>query len=172
MPAVNNVTRMLDARKIGYTAFSLPDEKLGAHETARLLNTPPELVFKTIVVTREKPGRPLLVLVPGTATVDLKKVAAAMGEKRVRLPTEREAEELTGLRAGGISPLALLKRGFRVLIDNSAQEHAEVHVSGGQRGLNIRLGVSDLARLANARFASVSAPAANRDLDGDQSATP
>ena len=70
-----------------------------------------------------------------------------------------EAEGLTGLRAGGISPLALLKKGFRVVIDRAAREHAEVHVSAGQRGMNIRLGVEDLARLTGARFADVSRPA-------------
>ena len=60
------------------------------------------------------------------------------------LPTEREAERLTGLQAGGISPLALLNRGFQVVLDESAQEHAEIYISGGQRGLDIRLPVPAL----------------------------
>jgi Cys-tRNA(Pro)/Cys-tRNA(Cys) deacylase len=87
--------------------------------------------------------------------VDLKLLAAAIGEKKVHLPTEREAEQLTGLQAGGISPLALLNKGFQVVIDSSAEEHAEIHVSGGQRGLNIRLGVKDLIKLTNARVAPI-----------------
>jgi Cys-tRNA(Pro)/Cys-tRNA(Cys) deacylase len=82
-------------------------------------------------------------------------VAAALGEKKVHLPTEREAEQLTGLQAGGISPLALLNKGFQVVIDSSAQNYPEIHVSGGQRGLNIRMGVSDLVKLTNARVASI-----------------
>jgi Cys-tRNA(Pro)/Cys-tRNA(Cys) deacylase len=158
MTAVNNVTRLLDARKIEYTAFELPAEKLGALETAHLLGVEPALVYKTIVVTRPKPGKPLLAVVPANSTVDLKRLAAALGEKKVSLPTEREAEELTGLQAGGISPLALVNRGFQVLIDSSAQDRAEIHVSGGQRGLNIRLPVADLAKLTDARFESVSRP--------------
>jgi Cys-tRNA(Pro)/Cys-tRNA(Cys) deacylase len=87
--------------------------------------------------------------------VDLKLLAAALGEKKVYLPTEREAEQLTGLQAGGISPLALLNKGFQIVIDSSAKGHAEIHVSGGQRGLNIRLGVNDLVKLTNARVASI-----------------
>lgn len=154
MTVVTNVTRLLEARKIPYTAFETPAEKLGALETARFLNVPLERVFKTIVVTREK-GKPLLVVVPGDAEVELKQLAAALGEKKVHLPTEREAEQLTGLQAGGISPLALLNKGFHVVIDSSAQTLGEIHVSGGQRGLNIRLSASDLARLTNARFANV-----------------
>ncbi len=155
MPVITNVTRLLDSHRISYTAFETPAEKLGALETARFLNIEPASVFKTIVVTRER-GKPLLVVVPGNAEVDLKLVAAALGEKKVHLPTEREAEQLTGLQAGGISPLALLNKGFQVVIDASAQAIGRIHVSGGRRGLNILLAASDLVKLTNARFAPVS----------------
>jgi Cys-tRNA(Pro)/Cys-tRNA(Cys) deacylase len=161
MTTVNNVTRFLDSRHIRYRAYDLPPEKLGARETAALLGTEAALVFKTIVVTRDKPRKPLLVVVPGDAVVDLKLVAAALEEKKVYLPTEREAEALTGLQAGGISPLALINKGFSVLLDTSAQNHPEIHVSGGQRGLNIRLAVADLVKLTNARLAPVSRPEAS-----------
>ncbi|MFL7870654.1 MAG: YbaK/EbsC family protein [Anaerolineales bacterium] len=160
MPIVNNVTRLLDSRKISYTTFELPVEKLGALETAHLLNVDPATVYKTIVVTREKSTgkKPLLVVIPGPNQVDLKALAAFLGEKKVHLPTEREAEALTGLQAGGISPLALLNKGFRVLLDSSAREKAEIHISGGQRGLNVRLPVEALIRLTNARLAKISSP--------------
>ena len=158
MTITNNVTRFLDARKVKYTAYELPAGKLGALEAALFLDLDPAIVFKTIVITRDKPKKPLLVVIPGPCAVDLKLLAAVLGEKKVYLPTEREAEQLTGLQAGGISPLALINKGFQVMIDSSAQDFGEVHVSGGQRGLNIKLPVSDLARLTNARFASVSRP--------------
>lgn len=155
MTITTNVTRLLDSKKIPYTAYETPAEKLGAIETARILNIDPVAVFKTIVVTREK-KKPLLVVVPGTSEVDLKLLAAAIGEKKVHLPTEREAEQMTGLQAGGISPLALINKGFQVVIDSSAQALGEIHVSGGQRGLNIKLPADALAKLVNARFAPVS----------------
>jgi len=152
----NNITRMLEARKIPFTAFELPAEKLGAQETARFLGVPLEQVYKTIVVTRLEKGKPILAVIPGTHEVDLKALARALGEKKVILPTEREAERLTGLQAGGISPLALIQRGFQVVIDVSARSYEAVHVSGGQRGLNIRLPVQALAELTNASFAEIS----------------
>lgn len=158
MAIVNNVTRLLDAHKVPYAAFQLPAEKLGALESARLLNVEPATVFKTIVVTREKPRKPILAVIPGPNQVDLKALAAFLGEKKVHLPTEREAEGLTGLQAGGISPLALLNKGFLVMLDDSAKELAEFHVSGGQRGLNIRLPVEAFIRLTNARMAAISHP--------------
>lgn len=156
MPIVNNITRFLDSRKVSYTAYETPAEQLGALETAEFLKVAPEVVFKTIVVTRDKPKKPLLAVIPGPNSVDLKLLAAVLGEKKVHLPTEREAEQLTGLQAGGISPLALINKGFQMVIDSAAQKHAEIHVSGGQRGVNIRLPVADLIKLTNARVASIS----------------
>jgi Cys-tRNA(Pro)/Cys-tRNA(Cys) deacylase len=97
-----------------------------------------------------------LAVIPGPNNVDLKLLAAALGEKKVHLPTERQAEQLTGLQAGGISPLALINKGFQVVIDSAAQSYDEIHISGGQRGLNIKLRVADLIKLTNARLASIS----------------
>ncbi|HZD57540.1 MAG TPA: YbaK/EbsC family protein, partial [Anaerolineales bacterium] len=74
----NNVTRMLDAKGVSYTAYELPKEKLGAEEAAEILGVPAELVYKTIVVTREGRGKPVLALVPGPGEVDLKALAKAL----------------------------------------------------------------------------------------------
>jgi Cys-tRNA(Pro)/Cys-tRNA(Cys) deacylase len=156
MLPVNNVTRFLDSQKVSYVAFKTPTEKMSARETAEFLKVPVEQVFKTIVVTRDKPKKPILAVIPGANVVDLKPLAAFLGEKKVHLPTEREAEQLTGLQAGGISPLALINKGFQVVLDSSAQSYSEIHVSGGQRGLNIKLPVADLIRLTKARIASIS----------------
>ena len=152
---VNNITRMLEAKKIPFKAYELPAEKLGAVETAQLLGVPLGSVYKTIVVLREGKGKPVLAVIPGIGEVDLKALAKALGEKKLRLPGEREAEQITGLQAGGISPLALINKGFQVVIDVTAQNQAEMHVSGGQRGLNICLPVKALVELTNARFAAV-----------------
>jgi Cys-tRNA(Pro)/Cys-tRNA(Cys) deacylase len=148
----NNITRLLDAKNIPYTAFELPAEKLGALEAAELMGVPAEQVFKTIVVKREGKGKPILAITPGALEVDLKALAKAVGEKKLTLPTEREAERLTGLQAGGISPLALIQRGFQVVIDDSAQLFDEIYISGGQRGLDIRLPVQALAALTKSSF--------------------
>ena len=155
MAIKNNVTRYLDQRKIKYQVFELPEEKLGAELTAELLGQPLELIFKTIVIKREGRGKPLLAVVPGTGAVDLKALARAVGEKKVYLTTQVEAEGLTRLQAGGISPLALLNRGFQVVLDASAQSHPAIFVSGGQRGMNIRLSAGDLIELTGALTASI-----------------
>ena len=52
-------------------------------------------------------------------------------------------------KAGSIQRVA-------VVLDSSAQQNGEIHVSGGQRGLNIKLPVADLVRLTKARLALIS----------------
>jgi Cys-tRNA(Pro)/Cys-tRNA(Cys) deacylase len=155
MTITNNVTRLLDSKHIVYEAFELPEEKLGAIETAESLGISPAIVYKTIVVIRP-PKKPLLCVIPGDQKVDLKAVAALCGEKKVSIPTQDEAELMTGLQVGGISPLALINKGFTIYIDSSAQKVDQVHVSGGQRGLNLKLRVSDLAEITQAKFVQIS----------------
>jgi Cys-tRNA(Pro)/Cys-tRNA(Cys) deacylase len=151
----NNVTRLLDNRKIKYQAHELPRGKLGAEEVARLLEVSPEIVFKTIVITRRGPGKPILAVVPGNQEVDLKALARAVGEKKVSPATQREAEKLTKLKAGGISPLALVNRGFEIVFHKSALDHKVIHISGGEQGLNIQLAGKDLVDLTRGRTALI-----------------
>ena len=151
----NNVTRLLDNRKITYEAYQLPKEKIGADEVAQLLDAPPEIVFKSIVITRRGSGKSILAVVPGNKEVNLKSLAKAVGEKKVTPSTQREAEKITRLQAGGISPLALINRGFEILIDQSALDHEFIHISGGERGLNIRLATKDLIQLTRAKTAPI-----------------
>jgi Cys-tRNA(Pro)/Cys-tRNA(Cys) deacylase len=163
MVVKNNVTRFLDSHKVIYTAFELPNQKLGAEETANLLGVPLDRVYKTIVLLRPKPGKPILALVPGNREVDLKLAAEAVGEKKLHVPTEREAEQITRLEAGGISPLALINKGFQILMDISTQKLNEIHISGGQRGLNIRLSVNDLIKITNAKVARLTIESSAND---------
>lgn len=146
---------MLDAKGIRYEALELPKEKLGALQAAEFLGVAPNLVYKSIVATCSDGGKPVLALVPGPAEIEPKFLARAVGVKKVKIATQREAEKLTGLQTGGISPLALLQKGFQVALDSSANEHAEIYVSGGQRGLNIRISTEELIKLVNARVAQI-----------------
>lgn len=155
MAKTNNVTRMLDSRKIKYQACDLPAEKLGAVEAAEILGVSPSLVYKTIVALPAASGKPILALVPGDSELDLKALASALGNKKVKVASHKQAEEITGLQTGGISPLALINKGFRVYIDRSANDHDQIYLSGGQRGLNIQIAPADLVKITNARIAAI-----------------
>lgn len=156
----NNVTRLLDARKVWYEPVEYDAATFhSADEVAALVGAPPGQVFKTIVVLRGDPAkRPLLVIVPGDREVDLKRLAAGLGEKKLRVAPQREAEAVTKLQVGGISALALVNRGFDVVLDCSAEAFGEdgIYVSGGQRGLNVRIKPADLIAITGARLLDAS----------------
>lgn len=150
--------RVLEARGIPYTARQY--DAAGAFhsgvEAARLLGVDAAAVFKTLVVLRESAPRakPLLLMIPVEAEADLKVLAKSVGEKKLRMATLREAEQLTGMRAGGISALGLRMPGFEILIDDSARALDRIHISAGVRGIDIELQVDDLVAITGARFAA------------------
>jgi Cys-tRNA(Pro)/Cys-tRNA(Cys) deacylase len=147
--------KLLDGKKIAYKAYSYPDSLRDAEEVARSLEFPPQQVFKTLVVSRPKPGKNILAMVPANRQLDLKKMAQAVGEKKIKMASQREAEALTGLQVGGISALALLNRGFDVYLDQSAGSFKEIVVSSGERGRQIELAVCDLISVTRARSADI-----------------
>jgi len=66
------------------------------------------------------------------------------------MASHRDAERITGLQVGGISPLALTQRGWQVFLDASALAQERVLVSAGKRGINLELRVDDLVRITGA----------------------
>lgn len=153
-PMKTNAMRALDGRKVPYEVFAFDDAIRSADGVAAILGVPEGEVFKTLVVLSETAGRkPMLVLVPANRELDLRRFARATGEKAVRMAPHAEAERLTGLKVGGISALALLGKGFAVYLDASATALDRLYVSGGQRGVDLRLRVADLLAVTGANVA-------------------
>jgi Cys-tRNA(Pro)/Cys-tRNA(Cys) deacylase len=118
---------------------------------ADFLGLPRRQVYKTLVVLPAD-GKPVLVMVPGSRELNLKNVAAAMGQKKVYMASHKEAEKLTGLQTGGISALALRHKNFAVFLDRPALELDAILVSAGKRGVNLELAVADLIRVTGAQI--------------------
>jgi Cys-tRNA(Pro)/Cys-tRNA(Cys) deacylase len=140
--------RFLDARRIPYTATTYHDAGRfhRAEEAAAMLGVPLSAMYKTLVVLAEAPRRkPIIVMIPSDSEVDLKLLAASLGRKRLRMATQREAEDLTGMQAGGISVLGLKRlASFEILIDERARGLEVIHISAGERGIEIALATHDL----------------------------
>ena len=147
-----NAMKLLEGKKIPYESYAYPSNLRDAQEVAAAVGWPAGQVFKTLVVPRPKPGKPILVMIPADRQLDLKKLAKGVGEKKLKMATQREAEQLTGLQVGGISALALLNRGFAIYLDESALAYDQIIISAGQRGLQIKLAVPDLVKVTRARM--------------------
>jgi Cys-tRNA(Pro)/Cys-tRNA(Cys) deacylase len=146
-----NSMRVLEVQGICYEVLSFPDTIHSAVGVAAHYGLPPAQVYKTLVVVLSQ-GKPALVLIAGDREIQLKHLAQALGEKKLRMATQKEAEAWTGLKVGGISALALCHRGFPVYIDRAATALDGIIVSAGLRGMDIRLTVPDLVRVTGAAF--------------------
>ncbi len=153
-PRKTQAMRRLDAAGVPYRAI-VYDHAGAFHtgeEAASLVGAPPETVYKTLVVVRDPPrGRPLIVLVPSTGTLDLRALARLLGEPRLRMATRREAEQLTGMRAGAISALGLRQGRFDVYIDAGALSRERMYVSAGALGVELELRPADFVAVTGAR---------------------
>ena len=165
--------RILDARGIAYepVSYTVVDH-LSASQVAATIGFPAEQTFKTLVILPERPhARPLLTLLPGDSQLDLKKLAAAAGEKKVQMAPQREAERLTGLEKGGISPLALMDKGWPVFVDETVILFDRIEVSAGKVGVGVIVPVEPLLELLSAQLGDLSM-VAKRPEDAPSSSRP
>ncbi len=152
--------RLLEGKKVPYEAITYDAGERDAEKIAMQLGVSPEQVFKTLVVAAPQDGRssgkPLLAVIPANRQLDLKKLAKLTNVKKLKMASHQQAEALTGLQVGGISPLALINKGFTIFLDELAAEQAQIYVSAGERGTQIKLAPADLRKLTGARVADVS----------------
>jgi Cys-tRNA(Pro)/Cys-tRNA(Cys) deacylase len=151
-----NSMRLLEQNKIPYEAIHYPDTLRDAEEIAEVLGMPPYIVYKTLVVQPEQGDKPYLVMLACDRALDLKRLAAVAGQKKVRMAAHKDAEALTGLKVGGISALALTQKNWTVFLDQPATEIEHILISAGQRGTQLRVPTMALMRLVRARVADVS----------------
>jgi Cys-tRNA(Pro)/Cys-tRNA(Cys) deacylase len=151
----NNVTRFLSAKKADFETLESEPIKRSALENAALFGLDPAIVYKSIICFNPAHEKYLICLVPGPYEVNPKKLAQVLGEKKVFVTSQKEAEKITGLEAGGISPFALIHKGFQMLAHNTLNNQEKIAISGGQRGLTILIKATDLIRILNPKIADI-----------------
>src|SRR5215212_5034111 len=145
-----NSMRILEVQGVQYDVLTYDDSIHDATEVAKTLGVPADHLYKTLVVERAAGGKPVLIMIAADRHLDLKKFAAAIGEKKVNMAAHADAEKLTGLKVGGIGALALTHKNWDVYLDQPAIALDQICVSAGQRGINLRVKVSDLQKVLKA----------------------
>lgn len=120
---------------------------------ATALGVDPHRLFKTLVVALDA-GQLAVGIVPVSATLDLRAIAAALGTKRATMAAPADAERSTGYVTGGISPLGQ-RRALATVLDESATTWDTIFVSAGRRGLQVEIAPAALAALTGATSAAI-----------------
>lgn len=149
-----NAMRILDGLGIKYETSSYDDdgehvlEKGAAVRLAEKLGVDPMTVFKTIVMRTET--KEICVFCQSAVNeINLKKARQAAGCKEINPVKPEELLALTGYIRGGCTPIGM-KRKFRTFIDETIILYDQVCISGGQRGIQIKLKPDDLIRISEA----------------------
>jgi Cys-tRNA(Pro)/Cys-tRNA(Cys) deacylase len=155
MATKTNAARLLDTLKLPYELieYEVDEEHLDAIHVAQTCGQNVDQVFKTLVANGDKNGINVF-CIPGAYDLDLKKAAAISGNKSVEMVKVKDLFALTGYIRGGCSPLGMKKK-YPVFVDETAQLHETLFVSGGLRGLQIKIAPDNLAIATDATFADL-----------------
>lgn len=154
--AATPATTFLKAQRVAFELLEYvhdPRHEAYGLEAAEKLGLDPGSVFKTLVVTDGAKGH-ALALVPVARKLSLSVVARVLGWKRADMADPADAQRLTGYVLGGISPFGGKKR-LAVAADAALLLPEQIHVSGGRRGLEIRIAPAELVRLLDAKLGPI-----------------
>ncbi len=152
-----NVMRILERQKIAYNHYCY--EGTGAVsgiEVAAALGEDADRVFKTLV-TVSRSRRYYVFMIPVAAELNLKKAAAAVGEKDVEILKQKDLLPLTGYVHGGCSPIGMKKQ-FPTVVHNSAENYATIIYSAGKVGYQVETSLAGLRKVIGCATADIIMP--------------
>lgn len=147
--------RLLKKQNIAHSVHEYehdPNNSNFGLEACEKLGLSADEVFKTLLTTDSK--QYFVAILPVQNTLNLKKMASAVGVKKLSMVNPNDAERITGYIVGGISPIAQ-KRRLKTAIHTNAEQLDKMYVSGGRRGLDVGLAPDDLAQLLSAGFVDI-----------------
>jgi Cys-tRNA(Pro)/Cys-tRNA(Cys) deacylase len=152
-----NAARILDRAGIVYELreYAVDETDLSAPRVAAAIGLPADRVFKTLVARGDRSGV-VLAVIPASAELDLKGLAAASGNKSIDMVPLKEVVILTGYIRGGVSPIGTRKP-YPVFVDETAELWDQIAVSAGRRGCQLLLAPAALVRVTEAKVCAIAA---------------
>lgn len=152
-----NAMRLLDAAGIEYETkeYDYDENDLSGLHAAEFLGLSTSEVFKTLVLisnTRDY----FVFCIPVESELDLKKAAKIAEVKKLEMIHVKELLGITGYVRGGCSPIGMKKQ-FKTYVDETAILLDNIYISGGKRGVQIKLNPEKLNEyLGNTDYFDVS----------------
>ena len=149
-----NVMRLLDGNGIPYASHCyLESGVISGTEVAEVLGKNPDTLFKTLVTVGHSKANYVFVI-PSSCELDLKKAAAAAGEKSIEMIKSKELLPLTGYVHGGCSPIGM-KKPFPTFLDETAQLYDTITFSGGKIGYMVETSPENLRTMVPFTYADL-----------------
>ena len=150
-----NAMRILDKNKIKYEVieYDISDGKIDGVSVAEKTNQDVREVYKTLV-TQGNSKAIYVFVIPVSKELDLKKAAKVSGEKKIEMIHVNDILKLTGYIRGGCSPVGM-KKLYKTFIQIEAENLERICVSGGKKGLQVKLSPEELKNSINAVFADI-----------------
>ncbi len=149
-----NVMRLLDQQGVSYESHCYEGTgAISGAEVAAVLGQDPERVFKTLV-TEGRSGQHYVFVIPVLGELDLKKAAAASGEKSIAMVKAKELLPLTGYIHGGCSPIGM-KKPFPTFVEESAVLYDTILFSAGKIGYQVEIAPDELGKLISFQYADL-----------------
>jgi Cys-tRNA(Pro)/Cys-tRNA(Cys) deacylase len=138
---------------IPFERLDYDPRKKGVRYAAAALDLPPQRVLKSLVFESDK-GRFVFALMSGDGNVSARKLARAVGCKRMRAAAPRDAQRVTGYRIGGMSPLGARTQ-LPIVLDGHAAVEPWVVINAGDRGVLVRVGTEELTAALDPLIADI-----------------
>lgn len=146
-PVKTNAVRILEKHGISFELrqYDVDESDLSGATVAVKIGLPAPQVFKTLVVKGTMCGI-ILACIPTDRELDLKALAAFLGDKKIDLIPVKDIQKLTGYIRGGVSPVGTTKP-YRIYLDESAFAYPVISLSAGVRGCQMLIAPGDLGKV-------------------------
>jgi Cys-tRNA(Pro)/Cys-tRNA(Cys) deacylase len=150
-----NVMRILEKANIDYemNKYEVTNKHMDGATVAQIVGVDVKFVYKTLVLENAQ-HECFVFVIPVEKTLNMKQAAHTAQQKKLTLLPLERLKQVTGYVRGGCSPIGM-KKHFPMYIDESALQLQDVFVSGGERGMQIKINSQDLIHITEAETANL-----------------
>ncbi|MBI3627075.1 YbaK/EbsC family protein [Candidatus Uhrbacteria bacterium] len=150
MSISKKIKKLLDDNKISYKAIK-HKTVYTAHDMASTMKARLDDVLKTVVIKTDKDH--IMVVVPASFLLDLKKLAKVLKAKKVQIAQEGVMKELFKVEPGNIAPFAIHE--VPILADKAVAKMKKVLARAGSYEDSVELKAKDWLAVAGATMADI-----------------
>ena len=151
--------RLLDERGVQYEVHQHTHKQYTSAGVAEDLGVLVAQVVKAMLVQRSAhtvgEGEFAVIVIPGDRRLSLKKVGAALGDRGVRLASDRDVIRVTGYQIGSVSVLGFRRNDIASFVDRHVLDLPQVIISAGRPDAGLALTPQAMVRAIDAQIGSL-----------------